>query len=343
MHKVKKKDIWTIKYRPNTLNEICGNEESISVIQKLIDSKNLPHLVLHGPKDSGKSSAAFAIAFELYDEYYERNFTYFNASDFFDQGKRYLVRDERFKRIIGTDDPKKIKGSVISIFKKILNEYSSIRPIDCDYKIIFIDSAESLNSDAQHALRRIMEKYTETCRYILSTTQPSKLIPALRSRGVNLFFRYVSDSTLKNHIKKISNLEQLNLTDDGKNSIAYHAQGNIANAVLTLQLASLLSKDIDAQIVYETILSKTPGEILNLFEMLKLCDVINARIIIDSLIIAKGLSGQEILEQLYGVVIESNESEMDIAKIVKRLADIDFYLTESANPRIQLEALISGA
>ncbi|MCG7851971.1 MAG: AAA family ATPase, partial [Methanosarcinaceae archaeon] len=148
------RDIWTVKYRPKTLDNVIGNEQSVATIRRLVQSNNLPHLVLHGPVNSGKSSTAFALAYELYAEGYERNFTYFNASDFFDQGKRYLVRDKRFVRIIGTDDPKKIRSSVISIFKEIINEYASMGPLDSDYKIIFIDNSESLDSSAQHALRR---------------------------------------------------------------------------------------------------------------------------------------------------------------------------------------------
>jgi len=196
--------VWTVKYRPQTLDDVIGNEQSVTTIRQLVHSNNLPHLVFHGPVNSGKASVAFALANELYGEGYERNFTYFNASDFFDQGKRYLVRDKRFIRIIGTDDPKKIRKSVISIFKEISNEYAGTGSIDADYKVIFIDNAESLNSDAQHALRRIMEKYTATCRFILSTTQPSRLIPPLRSRGLQLFFTYVSDAKLIEYVRSIA-------------------------------------------------------------------------------------------------------------------------------------------
>ncbi|MEZ5334681.1 MAG: hypothetical protein R2741_05315 [Methanolobus sp.] len=81
------KDLWTVKYRPKTLEDIIGNEQSVEMISKLAKSNNLPHLVFHGPENSGKSSTAFALAFELYGDDFERNFAYFNASDFFEQEK----------------------------------------------------------------------------------------------------------------------------------------------------------------------------------------------------------------------------------------------------------------
>ncbi len=160
-------DLWTLRHRPGTLDAMAGNAGAVNVLKKLIASGNLPHMVFHGPENSGKTSAGFALGRMLYGDSMEGNFTYFNASDFFDRGKEYLVRDKRFYHILGTDDPKKIRPSVISIFKTVVNEFAGMGSIDADFKVIFIDSAQSLDRDAQNALRRIMEKYTRTCRFIL--------------------------------------------------------------------------------------------------------------------------------------------------------------------------------
>ncbi|MBN1134407.1 MAG: AAA family ATPase [Methanosarcinaceae archaeon] len=338
------KDVWTVKYRPKTFDDVIGNEQSVTTISKFVQTNNLPHLVLHGPVNSGKSSTAFALAYELYGEGYERNFTYFNASNFFDQGKRYLVRDKRFVRLIGTDDPKKIRTSVISIFKEVINEYASLSSLDSDYKIIFIDNTESLDSSAQHALRRIMERYTATCRFILSTTQPSKLIPPLRSRGLQLFFTYISDSKLKEYIESIAKAEGLSISDDGVDALVYYSQGNVAKALLTMQLASLETNysEIVQQDIYEAMLSETPEDITHLFEAALGGDFMEARKVIDKLLIENSLSGSEILDHLYDVVVASNEPEVDIVKIVIKIADADFRMIDAANDRIQLETLLSN-
>ncbi|SFM42637.1 AAA family ATPase [Methanolobus profundi] len=338
------KDLWTVKYRPNTFDEIIGNEQSLDMIIRLARSNNLPHLVFHGPENSGKSSTAFALAFDLYGDDYERNLAYFNASDFFEQGKSYLVRDKRFLRILGTDDPKKISSSVINVFKEVINEYASMAPMDADFKIIFIDNAESLNSDSQHALRRIMEKYTTTCRFILSTTQPSKLITPLRSRGLQLFFTHVSDAKLAEFIAKVIENEGLTVTSDGIDALVYHARGNIARALNTLQIASIQpgSDNIGPQQIYDATLGESSENVAMLFDSITSKNVLEARKYIDALILEEGLSGQEILLQLHKTVIASNEPDDLIARWVTKIADTDLYLTESANDRIQLEALVAG-
>lgn len=338
------KDLWTVKYRPKTFDDIVGNEQSLDMIRKLAMSNNLPHLVFHGPENSGKSSTAFALAFELYGEDYERNMAYFNASDFFEQGKSYLVRDKRFLRILGTDDPKKISSSVIHIFKEVINEYSSMAPVDASYKIIFIDNAESLNSDSQHALRRIMEKYTTTCRFILSTTQPSKLITPLRSRGLQLFFTHVSDDKMIKFISNVAESESLNISTEGIDALVYHAKGNVARALNTLQVASIQpgNENIGTQQIYDATLGEQSENISKLFESMLSKNILEARKYIDQLILGEGLSGQEILLQLHQATVNSNEPDDIIAGWVTKIADTDLYLTESANERIQLEALAAG-
>jgi replication factor C small subunit len=340
----KTKDIWTVKYRPSDLDEILGNEESIDMIRRLIRSKNLPHLVFHGPENTGKSSTAFAMAREIYGEGHEHNLTYFNASDFFEQGKRYLVRDKRFLRIIGTDDPSKISKSVIAIFKEVVNEYASMAPIDAGFKIIFIDNAEAFSSDAQHALRRIMEKYTATCRFILSTTQPSKLIAPLRSRGLQLFFTHVSAEKLANFIRKVADKEGLSVSEDGVDAIGYHANGNVARALHTLQLASLhfQGSNIGSQEIYDCTLKERSENVTHLFQAAVSKDIIQARKAIDDLILEDGMSGQEILLKLHAMAASSNESDAIIAGWIIRIADADLCLTDASSERIQLEALVAG-
>lgn len=332
-----------MKHRPSRLEELVGNEESVNTLLRLALSHNVPHLLLYGPANSGKSSAAFALAHEMYGEDFERNFTYFNASDFFDNGKSYLVRDKRFTRILGTDDPRKIQKSVISIFKEIINEYASMAPIDSDYKIIFIDSSETLDTNAQHALRRIMEKYTATCRFILSTTQPSRLIAPLRSRGLQLFFRHVSDEKLANFIKHIGEIEGFLVTEDGVQALLYHSRGNVATSLNTLQVAVILShgEPIGTQAIYTAAIREEIGDVRLLFEAATVGNIIEARKVIDRMLVDNGFTGNEILERLHRIVAGSGEPEHRVARWTIKIADTNFKMLQAANDRIQLEALVT--
>lgn len=336
-------DLWTLKYRAGTLKEILGNEQAVTTLSELSQSGTLPHLILYGPENSGKTTTALALARQLYGSTWKNNFTYFNASDFFDQGKRYLVRDKRFVRFLGTDDPKKIYKSVIDIFKEIINEYAGMASLDADYKLIYIDNAESLNSDAQHALRRIMEKYSSTCRFILSTTKPSKLISPLRSRGLQIFFAYVPDAVLKTHLEKIGCAEKLQFSEGTLDAILYSARGNVAKAVQTLQLVSLLARGsvLTEEMVYEATTLGRDENINNLLSAALEGDFSKGRQLIDEMIIEKGLSGTEILEGLSEALIDSGESDTDIARLVVKISEADVCLKDAANERIQLERLLS--
>lgn len=336
-------DLWTLKYRAGTLKEMLGNEHAVATLSELSQSGTLPHLIFYGPENSGKTTAALALARQLYGRTWKNNFAYFNASDFFDQGKRYLVRDKRFVRFLGTDDPKKIYKSVIDIFKEIINEYAGMASLDADYKLIYIDNAESLNSDAQHALRRIMEKYSATCRFILSTTKPSKLIAPLRSRGLQIFFTYVPDSVLRPHLEKIGCAEKLQLSKGAFDAILYSAKGNVAKAVQTLQLASLVAHDsvITEEMVYEVTLGRDEN-IDNLLSAALAGDFSRGRKLLDEMIVEKGLLGVEILEGLSEALADSGEADTDIARIIVKISDVDARLKDAANERIQLEKLISS-
>lgn len=336
-------DLWTLKYRADTLERLLGNEHAVKTLSELVQSRTLPHLIFYGPENSGKTTAALALARQLYGDTWKNNFAYFNASDFFNQGKRYLVRDRRFVRFIGTDDPKKIYKSVIDIFKEIINEYAGMAPLDADYKLIYIDNAESLSSDAQHALRRIMEKYSATCRFILSTTRPSKLISPLRSRGLQVFFAYVSDSLVKPHLERIALSEDLELSDGALDAILYLSKGNIASAVQTLQLAALKAESVEIteEIVFEATMKGRDETVDSLLEAALAGDFPRGRQLIDEMIIEKGLSGTDILEGLSEALIDSGERDKDVARLIIEISDADSRLTDATSERIQLEKLIS--
>lgn len=336
-------DLWTLKYRADTLEGLIGNEHAVKTLSELVQSRTLPHLIFYGPENSGKTMTSLALARQLYGDTWKNNFAYFNASDFFDQGKRYLVRDRRFIRFIGTDDPKKIYKSVIDIFKEIINEYAGMASIDADYKIIYIDNAESLTSDAQHALRRIMEKYSATCRFILSTTRPSKLISPIRSRGLQVFFAYVPDFLLKPHLKGIAFAENLNFSDGALDAILYLAKGNVARAIQTLQLAALKSEgaEITEEIVFEATMKNRDETIDALLDAALAGDFPRGRQLIDEMIIEKGLSGADILAGLSEALIDSGETDADIARLIIKISETDARFIGAASDRIQLEKLIS--
>ena len=342
------KEVWTLKYRPDTLDSILGNRQTTETLKSLTASGSLPHLILFGPENTGKMTAALALSKRLYKEEAEMNFTYFNASDFFEQGKNYLVRDPRFYRILGTDDPKKIQKSVISIFKEVINEYAAIAPINADYKIICIDSADALTMEAQQALRRIMEKYSKTCRFILSSKSVSKIIPLLRSRGVTLFFSPVPAEELAAYLNEISQKEGFIVSEDVLLEIAYQTGGNVAASLMLLQTALTEAQELNTPLTIGMIQMQMKLEEDNgaaeLFNAIRKKDFTEAREKLDTLLIDDGYTGNEILERLKNIVIEEEKEvgETQTARRLIKIAECDKMLSSASNERIQLENLIAN-
>jgi replication factor C small subunit len=292
-------------------------------------------------------TTASALANELYGSEKDLNFTYFNASDFFEQGKNYLVRDPRFYRILGTDDPKKVQKSVISIFKDIVNEYAAVAPMNADYKIICIDSAEALTLDAQHALRRIMEKYSKTCRFILSSKSISKIITPLRSRGVTLFFSPVSSEDLLPFLRDVVEKEGFEVSDDVLIETAFQAHGNVAASLELLQTCLLEAQEIKTELTVSLIQThcslKEEDGVTELYHAATISkDFRTAREKLDTLLVDDGLTGSEIIERLQKTVLSDDCDETKIAARLIQIAECDKNLSSASNERIQLENLISN-
>ncbi|MDR2945112.1 MAG: AAA family ATPase [Methanosarcinales archaeon] len=344
------KDVWTLKYRPDTFDGILGNRQTTETLKSLAASGTLPHIILFGPENSGKITAATALARQLYGDENELNFTYFNASDFFEQGKNYLVRDPRFYRILGTDETKKIQKSVINIFKDIINEYAAIAPINADYKIICIDSAEALTMEAQQALRRIMEKYSKTCRFILSSKSISKIIPPLRSRGVTLFFSPAAPEELAPFLRDIAEKEGFAVKEDVLFEIVCQTRGSVGDSLKILQTALTEAQELKTELTVSMIqmqfrLEEENGtrELFNAAAYKK--DFTEARSVLDTLLIDDGMTGSEILEGFENAVWadeKANGNEMKTARRLIQIAGCDSLLAQASNERIQLENLIAN-
>ena len=76
-------DLWTLKYRAGTLEEMLGNEHAVTTLSELAQSGTLPHLILYGPENSGKTTASLALARQTLWEYLEKQFCILQCFGFF--------------------------------------------------------------------------------------------------------------------------------------------------------------------------------------------------------------------------------------------------------------------
>jgi replication factor C small subunit len=210
-----------------------------------------------------------------------------------------------------------------------------------DFKVIFLDEADALTNDAQSALRRTMERYSATTRFILSCNYSSKIIEPIQSRCAVYRFKPLSKEAVTKRIGHIAEMEKLEVTKEGMDAIEYVASGDMRKAINSLQAAALLGDKVDEDTIYLITSTAKPEEIKELIKTAISGDFVASRGKLDDLLLSKGLSGQDVVVQLHRAMLIMDISNVDKVRLIDRIGEIDFRMTEGANERIQLEALLA--
>ncbi len=308
-------DIWIEKYRPKTLKEVVGHREIVERLSAYVRTKNIPHLLFAGPAGTGKTTCAIAIARELFGEHWKQNFQELNASD--ERG--------------------------INVVRGKIKDFARTAPIgDVGFKIIFLDEADALTSEAQAALRRTMEMYSRICRFILSANYSSRIIEPIQSRCAIFRFRPLSDDDIKGYLQMIASRENLQITKDALDAIAFIARGDMRKAINTLQICASVSREIDADIVYESTATIRPEKIRELIELALRGEFMASRKMLEDLFTKYGLSGEDILNHIYHAVYDLPIPEDKKVNLIEKIGEADYRIVEGSNERIQLEALLAN-
>lgn len=217
----KKQPPWVDKYRPKNLDEVIGQKEVISIIRKSGETGDLPHLILYGPPGTGKTSTILAGAMELFGpNILNERVIELNASD--ERGIK-VVRNKitDFARLaLGNSDP----------------DYPSP-----PFKIVILDEADAMTSEAQAALRKIMEEYSYTTRFCFICNYINQIIDPIISRCMKFRFKPVEDIFMKDKLLTISKNENINLDEKIIKIIINHSKGDARKAIMILQNLKYMS------------------------------------------------------------------------------------------------------
>ena len=272
-------DIWIEKYRPKTLKDIAGQKHIVERLQAYVKTKHVPHMIFAGPAGTGKTTSALALSKELYGDTWKTNFHELNASD---------------ERGIGI-----IRGKI--------KDFARTAPIGSyPFKIIFLDEADSLTTDAQAALRRTIERYTHICRFILSVNYSSKIIEPIQSE-----------------------------------TIIFVSQGDLRKAINVLQVGASISNTITADLLYETSATAKPADVELLISTALQGDFVGARNKLYDLLIKYGLSGEDIIKQIHRSIFDLSIPDISKIHLIEKTGEIEFRMTEGSNEHIQLETLLA--
>jgi|TARA_R100001015_G_C4622648_1_gene180173 replication factor C small subunit len=214
--------LWTEKYRPKNLNEVIGQEHFVSDARGWVEENNMPNILLYGNPGNGKTGAGLVIGREILGDSFQDNFVEVNASD-----------DRRLENVRTT----------------IKNIAQSGTIGDAPFRIVLLDEMDGMTTDAQNALKRIMERYASNIRFIITCNDRNKIIFALQSRCANYHFKPLSNEAVLEVLTSILKAEEITrFSQDELDSFIYAMNGDMRRAITELQAAKASNSTLKTQI-----------------------------------------------------------------------------------------------
>ena len=308
-------EIWTEKYRPVKFEEMVGQQEIIKRVKSLVQALNIPHLMFAGPAGTGKSTLALIIVKELFGAAWRENYLELNASD--ERG--------------------------IDVVRQKVKDFARTKALEnIPFKVIFLDEADALTKEAQQALRRTMENYTNTCRFIMSCNYSSSIIDPIQSRCVVFRFKLLEKKDITEVIKKIAEKEKLTLTGDVSNTIYEASEGDCRRAINLIQATAAITTNINSEMINMISSSAKPAGIKVVLEYALAGDFINAREKMLDVMLKESISGPDIIKaiqkEIWNLPIEP---EIKV-KLTEKTGEAEFRMTEGSDEFVQLQALLAS-
>lgn len=307
--------LWTEKYRPRTLDDVVNQSEIVLRLKKFVSEKNMPHLLFSGPPGTGKTTMAHCLAHDLYGENYRQYMLELNASD--ERG--------------------------IDVIRSKVKEFARTRVVgEVPFKIILLDEADNMTADAQQALRRLMELYTVSTRFILIANYPSKIIEPIQSRTAVFRFTPLKKEDVVERLRYICNNEKVVCRDDALTTIYELSEGDMRRAINILQASAALG-EATVENVYKVVGLAHPREVREMIQLALSGNFNEARSKLRTLMITYGLSGVDVVKQIHKELFSSEVKIPDELKIVisDLVGEIQFRLVEGADDEIQLNTLLA--
>ncbi|MFQ6118370.1 MAG: replication factor C small subunit [Methanosarcinales archaeon] len=296
--------IWIQKYRPTKFDELVDLE---NIKKELGNSKmeNCPHLLFFGNSGTGKTTVAEILARKFLGKNYKSNFKELNASD---------------ERGIG-------------IVREDIKLFCKSQPTGTSRRMIFLDEADHLTDEAQHALRRIMEKYQKNCLFILSCNYLSKIISAIQSRCAVYSFPNITQKGIVDMLKRICVGESLDFESNALNLIAEQSNGDLRRAINMLQTMALKGSikegDVEKSISTDKLLDYITKK-----------QFIPAKVRVEELM-NDGISPRELVLSMKDSILLNNKiKNKDKAEFLLLLSDVDYKLVMGATPLLQMLRMI---
>jgi len=230
----------------------------------------------------------------------------------------------------------------INVIRETVKTFARTRSIgEIPFKIMILDEADNMTADAQQALRRTMERYTDTCRFILICNYSGKIIEPIQSRCAPFRFTYLPRKDHDAFLRYIAEKEHVELLDDGLDAIFETCGGDLRRAINTLQAAAATGKPITAEVVYAVTGRANPADVREMIQLAMDGDFHGARKRLRDMIFKYGLAGTDILRQMHIEIFRLDIPEEWKVKLADVIGEIDFRLVQGASEEVQLSALLA--
>ncbi len=313
--------IWTEKYRPGAFEEIKGQKEIVEKIKAFVASGSMPHLLFSGPAGVGKTTLSLVIAKQLFGENWRSNTLELNASD--ERGidvVRVKVKDFARTKAIG----------------------------NVPFKIIYLDESDALTRDAQQALRRTMENYTRTARFILSCNFSSKIIDPIQSRCAVFRFKPLSKEEIFEVINTVckgegGEAEQF-FASGVKEALYEVCDGDVRRLTNIMQSCFVIKKEgkyITPEDIYSMASVAKPKEINEILSDAVKGNFVVARKKLLDIMLNYGLSGLDVIKQIQKEIWNLTLDDRKKVELVDKCGEVEFRMVEGSDEYVQLESFLA--
>ena len=305
--------MWVEKYRPTKLSDLINQKETVSSLKSLLKNQSeIPHLLFSGNAGVGKTTTALCLSREILGDRFNDYVLELNASD--ERGIN-MVRErvKKFSRFAGLDT-------------------------EIPFKIIILDEADEMTSDAQTALRRIIEDTAKYCRFILIANNISKIIAPIQSRCAVFKFTKIDEKEISTYLKSLATKEKVKIDEKSLKSIADFSGGDLRQSINLLQAAASSGTVTESKVksVTGSAKSKDVEKILKLSLDGKILDARNQMI---ELIKVYGMSETDFLKYLNQSVFSLKIKNLE--DVLEIIAKYDYRILVGSNPEIQISALLA--